>query len=339
MGDRGGRDRRGCAVRVGTCLIAGRPEPVVFDPESGRAVPVGGLAGVPGLYGVTALIERWAELEPRLARALARDRSPAVTDVATLDRFRAWLPPVPRPSKILGVGFNSPVFAAVASEVPDRPPFFCSPSSALLGHGQPVPVRASYGLVHPEPELAVVIGRQATRIAAADALGHVFGYTLLDDVSAPGLRGEDTVVVPAAGAGRLDRGHAGGAGPAAGFEHGDMRVTYHLRAKGTDGFKPCGPWIVTRDEVPDPDRLGITLTAGDDVRIECRTERLIYSVAEVIAFASEHHTLFPGDIVHVGTDVTGTHTLREIDYQRRAGQTRTVDCPAIGTLANPLRAV
>ncbi|MFF7157504.1 fumarylacetoacetate hydrolase family protein [Streptomyces sp. NPDC008139] len=72
-----------------------------------------------------------------------------------------------------------------------------------------------------------------------------------------------------------------------------MRVTYHLRAKGTDSFKPCGPWIVTTDAIPDPDRLGITLATGEDVRIECRTERLIYSVAEVIAHVSDHHTLFP----------------------------------------------
>ncbi|MET9218379.1 MULTISPECIES: fumarylacetoacetate hydrolase family protein [unclassified Streptomyces] len=319
-------------------MIDGRPEPVVFDP-AGRAVPVGDLVGGPGLYGVLTLIERWDDLRPRLARALGTDRSPAATSVAEIDRLGAWLPPVPRPGKILGVGFNSPVFAAFASSVPDHPPFFSSPGSALVGHRQPIRLRPSFGLVHPEPELAVVIGRQGTRIDPAEALDHVFGYTLIDDVSAPGLRAGDTVVVPGSMAGELDRRHSGRPRAASGFEHGDMRVTYHLRAKGTDSFKPCGPWIVTRDEIPDPDRLGITLATGDDVRIECRTERLIYSVAEVIAHASDHHTLFPGDIIHVGTDITGTHTLREIDYQHRIGATRTIECEAIGTLVNEIRTV
>ncbi|WP_424532033.1 fumarylacetoacetate hydrolase family protein [Sphaerisporangium viridialbum] len=282
------------------------------------------------------LIEQWDDLYPRLTHALYHDESRAATSVAEIDRLRAWLPPIPRPAKILGVGFNSPVFASFASSVPDHPPFFSSPSSALVGHRQPIRIRPAFGLVHPEPELAVVIGRQGTRIDVAGALDHVFGYTLIDDVSAPALRAGDTVVVPGSRAAELDRRHRGRPQDASGFEHGDMRVTYHLRAKGTDGFKPCGPWIVTRDEIPDPDRLSITLATGDDVRIECRAERLIYSVAEVIAHASDHHTLFPGDIIHVGTDVTGTHTLREIDYQRRIGETRTIGCDAIGTLINDI---
>ncbi|MFF7157505.1 fumarylacetoacetate hydrolase family protein [Streptomyces sp. NPDC008139] len=76
------------------------------------------------------------------------------------------------------------MFAAFASSVPDHPPFFFSPSSALVGHRQPIRLRPSFGLVHPEPEPAVVIGRQGTD-RPAEALDHVFGYTLTDDVSAP----------------------------------------------------------------------------------------------------------------------------------------------------------
>src|SRR5690606_25386388 len=103
----------------------------------------------------------------------------------------AWLPPVRRPGKILCVAMNNSASNERKISAPDHPAFFLKPPSCLVGHLEPIRIRRYYGSVHPEPELALVIGTPARDVPAARALEHVFGYTIMNDVTGNGMRAED----------------------------------------------------------------------------------------------------------------------------------------------------
>ncbi len=279
------------------------------------------------------VITGWDGLAPQVAGTTGGGSE----TVGALDAQSRWLPPVPRPSKVLGVALNNKALAALTVTPPTHPTLFCYPPSALVGHRQPIALRLDYGLTHPEPELGVVIGRRAKNVEVAEALDAVFGYTIVDDITSPALKAGDTVVIPrsqAAGIGGADRddGHA-----PVGFEHGDLQLTYHARSKGSDTFAPCGPWIVTADELGAPNNLAVSLTIEDELCTEDNTANLMFSVAEVVAHASAYFTLHPGDILHVGSAARGKYRLRDIDYQTHVGAERTIAIEGIGALTNPIR--
>jgi 2-keto-4-pentenoate hydratase/2-oxohepta-3-ene-1,7-dioic acid hydratase in catechol pathway len=260
------------------------------------------------------------------------------TPVADLDAAAAWLPPVRRPGKILGVAINNGALAGSARVMPPHPMLFCYPSSALTGHGRPIEIRPDYGLTHPEPELGVVIGRRGKEIPEAVALEHVFGYTIVDDVTSVDLKTGDTTVFDESFAATIGGDPATPGGRPRGFEYGAMVLTYHARSKGTDTFAPCGPWIVTADDIPDPQDLAVTLEIDGERCTEDNTKNLVHSVAAVIAHASRFFTLEAGDILHVGTAAKGRYRLRDLDYQQRTG-TRTIEISSIGRLENPIHHV
>ena len=114
-----------------------------------------------------------------------------------------WMPPVRRPGKVMGVAINNKMGQQIAYRPFADPAFFFKPVSCLIGHGAPVVVKASYGVTHPEPELAVVIGRRAKEVSESAALQHVFGYTVINDVTSPGLKEKDSIelVAPTPGGG------------------------------------------------------------------------------------------------------------------------------------------
>ncbi len=103
-----------------------------------------------------------------------------------------WLPPVPRPGKVICIALNNSANADRIMSGPSHPAAFTKPASSLLGHGRPIRLKKEYGRVHPEPELAVVIGAGGSGIARDAALGHVFGYTIINDLTSPTMRAEDT---------------------------------------------------------------------------------------------------------------------------------------------------
>ena len=163
------------------------------------------------------------DLDTAFAAALNMEE---VDDAATAE----WLPPL-RGHKILAVAINNSGVAKLASVVPEHPPFFLKPSSALIGHEQSILIRPDYGLTHPEAELAVVIGKRAKHLTRDTALDAVFGYTIINDITSITLKSQDTYVFPIP---KADT-------PPPGFEWGDMQLAYHARSKGTDTFGPIGP--------------------------------------------------------------------------------------------------
>jgi 2-keto-4-pentenoate hydratase/2-oxohepta-3-ene-1,7-dioic acid hydratase in catechol pathway len=158
-----------------------------------------------------------------------------------------------------------------------------------------------------EAELGVVIGRGGRHLAVEDALDAVFGYVAANDVSARSL----------------DLGYE--------RDTDDSAVKFFdwLEGKWCDGFAPMGPWILTADEVPDPQALGVRLTLNGEVRQSGSTADMIFTVAELVAFASRLMTLEPGDVLLTGTPAgVGAASGRFLT----AGDEMTVSVDGLGSL-------
>lgn len=257
-----------------------------------------------------------------------------------------WCPPVRRPSKVIGVAINNKIGQRIAHRPFADPAFFLKPPSSLIGHGQPVVVKTSYGITHPEPELAVVIGRGGSAIPESEALSHVFGYSVINDVTSPGLKEKDSIELVAP-----NPGGGGAYGKLLAWrrvlndDHARSNyLTYHARSKGTDTFGPMGPWIVTADEISDPNELSINSYNDDTLVFVDSTANLTFSVERVIAHASSYMTLCAGDIIHCGTSMQAApdgpyRGLTDWNLQNTDSQSMNIIIDRIGTLSNPVRVV
>jgi 2,4-didehydro-3-deoxy-L-rhamnonate hydrolase len=245
----------------------------------------------------------------------------------------AWHPPVRRPGKVVGVAMNNSASDDRKISAPDHPMFFLKAPTSLLGHQREIEVRDYYGGLHPEPELAVIIGRRSRDLSPETALDAVFGYTIMNDLTGNVMRGEDRVHYYAL--------YASPENPET-LERREQHLSYAARYKGTDGFGPIGPWLATRDEVPDAGALDVICRVGGHVVTEDSTRYLTYSVAEILAFLSRFQTLEPGDIISMGTAFRpspgATRSIHTADLQRVDGPVE-VTISGLGTLSNPVRRV
>ncbi len=257
-----------------------------------------------------------------LARAAADGRG---------KRFAAgeveWQPPVRRPSKLCCLALNNSANAERIMSGPKTPAMFIKPASSLVGHNGAIICRPEYGRVHPEPELAVVIGKEAKDITAERAYDHVFGYTILNDITSPSMRVEDTFHYRAI--------HPKG-GDDLEIEYVDTWTSYPGRYKGCDTFSCLGPWIVTRDEIAEPHRLSVRCHHQGRLVTDDSTENLFFKIPEVLAFLSRYVTLWPGDIVAMGTALKKSASggaVQNVDLNKLGGPV-SVTMEKIGTLSN-----
>jgi 2-keto-4-pentenoate hydratase/2-oxohepta-3-ene-1,7-dioic acid hydratase in catechol pathway len=246
------------------------------------------------------LLADWHSGTARLTEGLAHadaDAGVAVTNVTLLA-------PVPRPGKIACAGVNYRAHAAEQHrEPPDHPVMFAKFATSVVGHA--AEVRWSPALtqaVDYEAELAVVIGAACRRVEPAQALDFVAGYTCMNDVSARDL------------------------------QYADKQFT---RAKSLDTFAPMGPWLVTADEIPDPQTLAIRCLVNGEVRQESNTSDMIFSVAELVSFCSQAFTLEPGDVIATGTP-GGVGWFREPRQMLKDGDEVVVEIERVGRLVNRL---
>jgi 2,4-didehydro-3-deoxy-L-rhamnonate hydrolase len=240
-----------------------------------------------------------------------------------------WYPPVRRPGKICAVAMNNSSSNERKISAPNHPAFFLKPASCLVGHREPIRIRPYYGSVHPEPELAVVIGRVTRDVSATSALDAVYGYTIFNDVTGNGMRAEDRFHYWAVYAKKDDPSQT---------ERVEQHLSYAGRYKGTDTFGTMGPWLVTKDEIANPDDLNVTCKVGGELVAADSTRYYNYKVAEVVSFISHFHTLHPGDVVSLGTAFKPGATRKSIhhaNFQTVAGPVE-VSIDGLGLQENPV---
>ncbi|MFE4398151.1 MULTISPECIES: fumarylacetoacetate hydrolase family protein [Streptomycetaceae] len=202
--------------------------------------------------------------------ALARDAAAGVLPVLDLDGLRVGAP-VPRPGKVVGIGLNYRDHAAEAgAAIPAEPVIFLKPGSTVVGPYDEVLVPRGGEKTDYEAELAVVIGRTARYLDShAEAAGVIAGYTIANDVTERAFQFER--------GGQWDKG------------------------KSAETFTPLGPWLVTPDEVADPQALTLRLWVNGEQRQHGSTAEMVFPVLELVRYASRFMVLEPGDVVITGT--------------------------------------
>jgi 2-keto-4-pentenoate hydratase/2-oxohepta-3-ene-1,7-dioic acid hydratase in catechol pathway len=172
--------------------------------------------------------------------------------------------------KFLGIGLNYRDHAEeTGMPIPEVPIVFAKASSCVSGPNDPVFAPPGFQRMDFEVELAVIIGTRAKNVAEADALGHVAGYAICNDISERSLQ-------------------KGGAGE-------------WIKAKSYDSFGPLGPFLVTTDEIPDPQTLSLALDLNGERMQTGSTATMIFSVAALVSYISKYMTLVPGDVITTGT--------------------------------------
>ena len=230
-----------------------------------------------------------------------------------LHSVRLLAPIVPR-RNVFCIGWNySEHFAEgkefrganAVQEIPEHPAIFSKNPFAIVGPGAPVrhPAPVSEQLDY-EVELAVVIGREGRDISEQGALDFVFGYTIANDVSVR-----------------------------------DVQRTWHggqwFKGKNMDTHLPLGPWIVTADEIPDPQALRITTRVNGVTKQDSNTKHMVFSVRRIIAELSVGLTLYPGDVILTGTPA-GVGMGRKPPEWLKPGDVMELEIERIGVLRNPI---
>jgi 2-keto-4-pentenoate hydratase/2-oxohepta-3-ene-1,7-dioic acid hydratase in catechol pathway len=238
-----------------------------------------------------------------LAAARAAAARPGSASVqATEAKLHA---PIHDPQKIVCVGLNYRDHAVESKmAIPREPVLFSKFPSALVGHGEPIVAPKVSTKVDYEAELVIVVGKRGRHIPETAAMDHVAGYSVGHDVSARDWQLE---------------------------KDGKQWMV----GKTFDTFAPVGPTLVTKDEVPNPHKLGIRLRLNGKTMQNSNTEQMIFSVAQLIAYVSVVFTLEPGDLVFTGTPPGIGHALQPPVYLK-PGDTTEVEIDTLGTLRNPV---
>ena len=212
--------------------------------------------------------------------------------------------PIPRPPKIVCVGLNYLDHATEQNvPLPEHPLLFSKATSSVVGPYDDVVLPAESEQVDYEVELAVVIGKTATAVSEADAYDYVSGYTVANDVSARDIQ---------------------------------FRQQQWHQGKSYDTFCPMGPWLVTKDEIPDPNALAVKLTLNGTVLQDSNTDNLIFNIPTLVSRISSAMTLLPGDVISTGTPA-GVGVFRDPKILLKAGDYMETWVEGIGTLKNHVR--
>jgi len=218
--------------------------------------------------------------------------------------------PLPRPSKnIFCVGRNYAEHIAEGERaqnikvgITEHPVFFTKPPTAVVGPGDSVPLFLAVSQqIDYEVELAIVIGKSGRGIARERAFDHIWGYTIVNDITARDVQ----------------RRHGG----------------QYFKGKGLDGSCPMGPWIVTADAMPDPANLAIRLKVNGELRQDGNTSAMIFDIPTLIASLSEGLTLEPGDVIATGTPSGVGYAMTPPNFLKH-GDVVECEVQGIGTLSN-----
>lgn len=209
--------------------------------------------------------------------------------------------PLPNPGKVVCVGLNYMDHCREQNvEPPKAPLIFSKWSSCVVGHGEDVILPMESKQVDYEAELGVIIGKEGKNIAEDNVFDHIFGYVIVNDISARDVQ----------------------------FADGQW-----ARGKSYDTFAPCGPYLVTADEVNDPQSIAVQCTVNDTVLQDSNTNEMIFTIKEIIAYLSKGFTFEPGDLLSTGTP-NGVGVFREPQVFLEDGDEVIVEIEGLGTLKN-----
>jgi len=247
----------------------------------------------------TALIENWAMAKGPVLEYL--DKAPAEA-VMPLSQTKLTAP-IPRPPKLICIGLNYRDHALESNmEIPKVPTVFSKFPSSIIGPGEEIVLPKTSEKPDYEAEFAFIVGEGGRHIKAEDWKKHVFGYTIINDVSARDYQ---------------------------------MATTQWLMGKTFDTFCPMGPWMVTADEIEDPHALDIKMTINGQVLQNSNTRELIFRIPDLIAYLSSVMTLQSGDVVSTGTPA-GVGLGHKPPRWLKAGDECVVTIAGIGELRNPV---
>ncbi|WP_264214756.1 fumarylacetoacetate hydrolase family protein [Leisingera thetidis] len=256
------------------------------------------------------LIDQGPDALAALARAIAETDGSRPAGISLAQENARLLAPIPRPRKnIFGIGLNYVEHVAesaksldTSADLPDKPVVFSKPPTSVIADGEPIQHNAAMTqMLDWEVELGVIIGKRATRIAKDDAMSHVFGYTVINDISARDNR----------------------------------RAGQWIFSKGQDSYCPMGPAIVTADEVADPHDLTLWLKKNGEEKQRSNTKHLLFDIPTLIADISSGITLEPGDIIATGTPA-GVGAGRDPQEWMWPGDVIECGVDGIGVLRNPV---
>lgn len=213
-----------------------------------------------------------------------------------------------RPGKIIAIGRNYAEHAKeTGNEPPPAPIIFAKFPSSLIAHNETITWKESITKqVDWEGELAVVIGKKAKDVSEEDAMNYIFGYTIANDVSARDLQ---------------------------------LRIdSQWTRGKSLDTFCPLGPWLVTRDEIPDPHNLSVKTEVNGELRQDGNTKDFIFNIPYLISYCSRMFTLEPGDLILTGTPPGVGEGMKPPVYLKD-GDVVNITIDGIGQLSNPCKVI
>jgi 2,4-didehydro-3-deoxy-L-rhamnonate hydrolase len=244
-------------------------------------------------------IASFARIQPVLRQIIESTQSSKWT--YDLESLRL-LAPIPRPGKILcsGINYRSHLQENPEAILPEEPFFFAKLPSTVIGPSQAIICPRRSQQVDYEIELAVVIGRKMKETAESDVMEHVFGYTILHDVSARDVQ----------------------------FRHNQITL-----GKNFDTFCPMGPCVVTRDEISRPDRIGLKTFLNGRTMQDGSTADWLFSLPQLLSFLSQRMTLEPGDIVSTGTPA-GVGVFRKPPIFLKSCDIVRLEADQIGVLQN-----
>ena len=276
-------------MRLATVLINGTPTPGLLSADDTAVFPLDAYDDT--IHFISAGAEAWsiyAEAAKDPSRNFAFDRI---------------LAPIAHPPKLLCIGLNYRDHAIESKmELPKTPVVFTKFTNSIIGPGDTVILPRASTQPDYEAELAIVIGKGGRNIAAADWQSHVFGYTIINDISARDIQ---------------------------------MATSQWSLGKSFDTFCPMGPAIVTLDELGDPHKLAIRLSIDGEYLQDSNTDELVFKTGELVAYLSSVMTLCPGDIISTGTPA-GVGLGRKPQRWLKPGETMTVEIEGIGKLSNPV---
>jgi len=273
------------------------------------AAAAGGKLGLSAISDIHAIIEGGADKLSELQQILeAVDSDPGRYQDVLLEEKRLKLAPaVTRPGKIICVGLNYRKHAEETNApIPLYPILFNKFNNALAATGDVITLPKVSDQVDYEAELVIVIGSKTKDVSVEQALNHVFGYCNANDLSARDLQN---------------------------------RTAQWLLGKSCDGFAPLGPYVVTTDEVGNPNELNIRCTVNGTIRQNSSTADMIFPCDEIVSYISQHMTLLPGDIILTGTPegvVFGLPPEQRIYLQD--GDAVTIEIEKLGALTNVMAA-